>query len=255
MKNNNKHVGLFNNRWFFRIITLIFAVLLFVYVNGSKLDNVRHGSDNGKSSILTSNKKKTISMPLELSVNSDRYVVSGYPQNVKVAIKGPAALVTTTANTQNFKISADLTSLGAGKHKVKLTQSGLNNDLSYQIKPKTITVDIQTRRTVTVPVNVLLSQKEIATGYKLGKATTSAQTATITGSVSEVNKVDRVVASINVAKDTKADINKRATLQAIDENGNTVSVVITPQTTSVVVPVTSDDSSSSSSSESSSSSS
>lgn len=58
MKNNKNRVGLFNSRWFVRIITLILAILLFAYVNGSKLDNVRHGSDNGKNSILTSNKKK-----------------------------------------------------------------------------------------------------------------------------------------------------------------------------------------------------
>ncbi|KRO08240.1 hypothetical protein IV59_GL001286 [Paucilactobacillus hokkaidonensis] len=225
--------------------------MLFAYVNGSKLDNVRHGSDNGKNSILTSNKKKTISMPLELNVNSDRYVVTGYPQNVKIAINGPSALVTTTANTQNFKISADLTALGAGKHKITLKPSGLNSDISYQIDPKTITVDIQKRKTVTVPVNVVLSQKKVADGYKLGKATASAQTATITGSVDEVSKVDRVIASVNVTNDSKKDINKRVTLQAVDQKGNTVSVVITPQTTNVVVPITSDDDSSSSSSSSS----
>ncbi|KIS03931.1 CdaR family protein [Paucilactobacillus wasatchensis] len=252
---NNEHANWFNSRWFFRLFTLGLAILLFVYVNGSKLDNVRQGSDNGKNSILTSNKKKTISVPLELNVNSNRYVATGYPQNVKVKISGPAALITTTANTQNFKIYADLTGLGTGKHKVTVKQSGLNKDISYQIKPKTITVDIQARKTVTVPINVVLSQKEVADGYTLGKPTTSAETATITGSVSEVERVDRLIASVNVSKTTKKSINKRVTLQAVDSKGNTVSVVITPQTTNVVVPVTSSDDNSSSSSSSNSTSS
>ena len=55
-------------------------------------------------------------MPLDLTVNSQKYVVSGYPQYVKVKISGPSALVTTTMNTQNFKVYANLNNLGSGEH-------------------------------------------------------------------------------------------------------------------------------------------
>ena len=68
-------------------------------------------------------------------------------------------MVTTTANTQNFKVYADLTKLGTGKHEVRLKASGLNKELSYAITPAKIKVNIQSRNTATVPVEVRLSSK------------------------------------------------------------------------------------------------
>lgn len=241
---NNEVSGFFSNRWFYRLIALVFAILLFVYVNGSKLENVRQ-SGSGTNSSLTSNKKKTITMPLELTVDSDKYVVSGYPENVKVTLSGPAALVTTTANTQNFKVYVDLNSYGAGNHTVKIKQSGLNKDLNYDLKPNNINVKIENRKTVTKSVDVVLSSRKIADGYKLGKATSSVSSVKVTGSVGEINKVRQVIASVNIANDTKKDISRHVTLQAIDKEGNTVNVVVTPQTADVTIPVTRDADSSS----------
>jgi YbbR domain-containing protein len=244
----NKTTNFFSNRWFYRLTALVFAILLFVYVNGGKLGDVRKANDNGTNSSLTSTKTKTITMPLELTVNSDKYVVTGYPETVKVTLTGPAALVTTTSNTQNFKVYVDLNHYSIGKHKVAIKQTGLNKDLNYKIKPDKISVNIENRKTVTMPVDVVLNQKKVADGYKIGKPTSSIQNVKVTGSVSEVNKVDRVVASISITNNAKKDVNRHVTLQAIDKDGNTVSVVVTPQTTNVVVPITSTDSNSTDSS-------
>lgn len=255
MKNNDDKRNIFNSRWFYRIIALVFAICLFIYVNGSKLEKTHQSSQSVQNTSLTSTKTKTVTMPLDLTVNSDKYVVTGYPETVKVKISGPAALVTTTTNTQNFKVYADLSSLGAGTHRVKILESGINNDLTHTIRPKAINVTIQTRKTETIPVEVKVNQNQLADGYKVGKATASTDSVQITGAVSEIEKVDHVEATVNLSKKNKSDVSKSVTLQAVDKNGNTVNVVITPSSTTVKVPIgKQSDSSSNSSSDNNSSS-
>jgi YbbR domain-containing protein len=252
MQKNNKPQNPFNSRWFFRISALVLAVLLFIYVNGEKLGNTHKTELNTETTSLTSTKKKTLTMPLDLTVDSDRYIVSGYPKNVKVTVSGPAALVTATANTQNFKVYADLSSLGPGKHVVKPKQTGLNNDLTYHFKPKQFTVLIQSRKTESMAVQTKVDTSQLADGYKAGKATTSTDNVQITGAIAEVNKVDHVVASVSLSKKDKTNISKQVTLQAVDKNGNTVNVVITPQTTTIKIPISKQNSAAGSSSSSSS---
>ena len=82
MQKNNKPQNPFNSRWFFRISALVLAVLLFIYVNGEKLGNTHKTELNTETTSLTSTQKKTLTMPLALTVDSDRYIVSGYPKNV-----------------------------------------------------------------------------------------------------------------------------------------------------------------------------
>ena len=91
-------------------------------------------------------------------------MITGYPQYVRVKVSGPSALVTTTANTQNFKVYADLSKLGIGHHTVKLKTSGLNSELRAALTPEKIKVNIQPRATTTVPVEVRLSSKSVNGG-------------------------------------------------------------------------------------------
>ena len=70
-----------------------------------------------------------------------------------------------TVNTQNFEVVADLSKLKVGKHVVKLKASGLNKELTYEISPKEITVNIQTRRTQKFPIQVTYNKNAIADGY------------------------------------------------------------------------------------------
>ena len=139
----NDKMGLFDHVWVLRIVSLVLAILLFIYVTGSKSSDTRQSSQNGQNTALMANKTQTLKIPLEVESNSEKYVVTGFPQYVKIKITGPSALVTTTANTQNFKVYADLTKLGTGKHEVRLKASGLNKELSYTITPAKIKVNIQ----------------------------------------------------------------------------------------------------------------
>lgn len=233
-----KNNGFFRQKWFLRLTSLILAIFLFVYVNGSKSGFLRQNTrSSNQTSILMSNKSATIKVPLDVTVDNAKYIVSGYPQYVKVKITGPSALVTTTSNTQNFKVYADLSDLGAGKHRVKLKTSGLNSELSSKVNPRYITVNVQPRKTIMMKVGIRLSNQTLSNGYSLGHPRSSISSVRVTGARDQVNQVDRIVAFVAVPKDTKDDISRQVTLQALDSNGQTLNVVISPTTTTVTIPV------------------
>ncbi len=247
--------GFFRRKWFLRIISLILALFLFMYVNGSKSGFLRQNTrNNNQSSALMSNKSVTLRMPLDVTIDNNKYIVSGYPQYVKVKVTGPSALVTTTSNTQNFKVYADLSDLTPGKHRVKLKTSGLNSELTSKIEPQYINVNILQRKTITMKVTIRLSTRDLDDGYKLGHPHSDIQTVQVTGSRDEVNKVNRIVAFVAIPHDAKDNIARQVTLQAIDRNGQTLNVVISPTTTNVSIPISAGSQSSSSNDSSSSSS-
>jgi YbbR domain-containing protein len=151
-------------------------------------------------------------------------------------------------------VYADLSDLTPGKHRVKLKTSGLNSELTSKIEPQYINVNIQQRKTITMKVTIRLSTRDLDDGYKLGHPHSDIQTVQVTGSRDEVNKVNRIIAFVAIPHDAKDNIARQVTLQAIDRNGQTLNVVISPTTTNVSIPISAGSQSSSSSDSSSSSS-
>lgn len=228
-----------NSKWFYALISLVLAVGLFLFVNTTQSgSNGGNTEGNPKVTSLSATERKTVAVQLRLNVDSDKYFVTGYPANVKVNLSGPAALVTATANTQNFRVFADLTSLKAGQHIVKLQQDGLNKALKYSIAPESISVNIQPRQTVSFPVELKFDPSRIAANYQAGKGTTTVTSVKATGAKSEIDKIDRVVAQINLGQNTKATVNTQAVIEALDKNGRTVNVILTPSTTQASLPIT-----------------
>ncbi|MCD2256323.1 YbbR-like domain-containing protein [Agrilactobacillus fermenti] len=226
---------LFTKTWVYKVLSLLFALGLFTYVNLGKLSTTRSSSDGNKEVLAT--KKQTVSMPLELQTDSDKYFITGYPEKVSVQLEGPSALVTTTANTQNFKVMADLRRLGIGRHRVELKQQGLNNDITYKIKPKYITINIQAKATQVFPIQVQFNKNSIADGYRVGEPKLSQETVQATGSKADIERVHQVVANVGVSNEHKTNIDQEVLLQALDSSGKTINVVLEPQTVHVNIPV------------------
>ncbi|TWW13479.1 hypothetical protein LABALGNA3A7_04020 [Dellaglioa algida] len=227
----------FNSRSFYIGTSLILAILLFVYVNYDQLSNTNNLSDEKKTS-LVANTSKTINTGLQISADNDKYFITGYPKNVKLTLDGPSALVTTTVNTQNFSVYADLKGLKPGKHTVKLQAEGLNKEISYKINPATIDVTIQKRKTATFPIQVKFNERRLAQGYKSGTPVLDNNTVSVSGASDDVNAISEVVAQVNMkSNQIKSTISQEVLLEALDADGKTLNVVVTPQTVGVTIPV------------------
>ena len=207
-----------NSNYFYAFIALCCALWLFFYVSSPGVGSTR---DSNQSNTSTVTKKTTISVPLQLQADVDKYYITGYPETVKITIEGPSALVTATKNTQNFNLYLNLKDLSVGQHRVQIKESGLNSELTYSIKPKYVTVNIQHRETKKFDVDVDYNQDSLATGYETGKVEVSPETVTVTGAATEIEKIAKVIVKPILPKGIKSTFDQEVLVQALDKNGNT----------------------------------
>ena len=223
-----------NSNYFYAFIALCCALWLFFYVSSPGVGSTR---DSNQSNTSTVTKKTTISVPLQLQADVDKYYITGYPETVKITIEGPSALVTATKNTQNFNLYLNLKDLSVGQHRVQIKESGLNSELTYSIKPKYVTVNIQHRETKKFDVDVDYNQDSLATGYEAGKVEVSPETVTVTGAATEIEKIAKVIVKPILPKGIKSTFDQEVLVQALDKNGKTVNVTLDPQTVHVKIPI------------------
>lgn len=217
------------------------AILLAIYVDGTTLSrssSVQKQTSAGLAVGLGLQKTDTVTMPIQISgISTDKYIVTGLPETVDVKLTGPSALVTAAMNTKNFQVYTDLKGLSDGSHQISLKVSGLNHELTYKLNEKTYNINIAKRATQTFKVQTIYNKEAIADGYQVGDVTSSVATAQIVGSQTAVASVNRVVASVQLNRNTKEDTDKEVALQAVDINGNAVNVTISPATAVVSIPI------------------
>ncbi|MDF7638640.1 CdaR family protein [Lactobacillus sp. ESL0791] len=222
--------------WFVKLVSLLIAVLLVIYIDSTQPGFMTQG-ENSKTQ-QTASETHTLKVPLQVSVNTDKYYVVGYPEKVSITLAGPNALVTSTVNTQNFRAYIDLTNKSIGKHTVRVQVSGLSKQLSYSISPKTLKVDIERRKSTTMPVQIEYNKSAVAHGYKVGKTSSNPQQVEVTGSRSEVDQIDQIVAKVVLPNGIDHSYHRQVILIAEDKHQRQLNVVIEPSTVAVTIPIT-----------------
>lgn len=221
--------------WFIRLVSLLMAVLLVIYVNYTQDGFLTQGqSDRTKQ---TANKTQTIKVPLQVSVDTDKYYVVGYPEKVSITLEGSTALVTSTINTQNFRAYIDLTNKKIGRHNVKVHVNGMSKQISYTINPRTVHVDIERRKSTTMPIQTKYNKSAIAFGYKLGHASVYPQQVEVTGARGEVDQIDQIIAKVVLPNGIDHTYERQVSLIAQDHKGRQLNVVIEPATAKVTIPI------------------
>ncbi|WP_125707380.1 CdaR family protein [Companilactobacillus zhongbaensis] len=223
-----------NSNYFYAFISLCGALWLFFSVSTPGVGSTR---DSNQSMSATVNTKATMTVPLQVQANTDDYYITGYPQSVKVTIEGPTALVTATKNTQNFSAYLNLRKYLPGKHKVRIQQTGLNSELTYTIKPKYVTVNIQKRLSKSFPINVQYNKNSLASGYSASKPQVSPESVRVTGAASDIKKIDKLIVKPILPKGIKTTFDQEVLVQALDKKGKTLNVTMDPQTVHVKIPI------------------
>lgn len=223
----------FNNKWFVRAISLAFAILLYVFVN------VEVTTSHTDSSFIPSgsDEVETIGeMPVDIRIDSERYVVSGVPENVEVTLEGMNSVLTPTVRQRNFEVFVDLEGLGEGTHTVELEHDKVPNELTAYIEPKRIEVTIEERSSEEFPIKTeFINESDLPEGYELGDPEVNPETITITSSKGVIDEIEIVKVYIDVA-DLKEPINNREVpVNVYDGQGNSLNVQVEPE--SVVVSV------------------
>lgn len=224
-----------DSKYFYLLLSFLVALWLYWSVSLPSIGSTRNGVTAGN--VVNANKTVNFNMKLQVNSDAENYFITGYPKQVRVKLEGPSALVTATKNTHNFTVYINLHNLSVGHHRVLIHQSGLNRDLKYSIKPRYVEVDIEPKAQQVFPIQAKYNAKQIAPGYIGGDASVDPQVVQVVGARSEVQRISQVVAHAKLPHGTSTDFHQEVLLQALDAQGRTLSVLLTPQTTRVKVPV------------------
>src|SRR5690625_4200749 len=107
----------FNSKWFVRAISLFFAVLLFVVV---QMEETKFQTDSRIPSSGSDKVETLDNVPVDIRIDSEKFVVSGVPEFVTVSLEGSPGNLTPIIMTRNFEIFVDLRDRGEGTHTVDI---------------------------------------------------------------------------------------------------------------------------------------
>ncbi|SHF73038.1 CdaR family protein [Ornithinibacillus halophilus] len=225
----------FQSKWFVRGIALALAILLYISVN---IDSESVENDNLTFFPSSSPETQTVEdVPVEIRMDSEKYVVSGIPEFVTVQLEGTSATLVATARQRNFDVYVDLEGLEAGEHTVRI-QTDVPSELTATVEPEFIDIVIEERATEEFKVNVdFLNNEQLPEGYEIGEIEVNPETVLITSSKSVVEQIGIVKVYVDV-KDTSESIENRAfPVNVYDSQGNELRVRIEPETVSVSVEI------------------
>lgn len=222
-KDNSKGLERFiNNKQTLVVLSLIFAIIVFFVV------------DKSSSSIINNSAEVLYNQPVVADYNEESYVIEGLPEKVDVTLVGTKAyLYLAKQYSSNLKISADLTDMTPGKHKVSLKISqGLEN-IDYKVDPSTATVVVYEKVSATKELTYdLLHKDNLDTKLNISNIDLSRNDCIIKGADYKLKQVATVKSLIDIdnLKNPKVGTTtmKDIPLVAYDASGNIVDVEIVP---------------------------
>lgn len=221
----------FKSKWFVRAVSLVFAILLYVFVSVESNDTANTDLTFFPGS--PSDSQTLNDVPVDIYMDDENYVVSGVPEYVSVTLEGSVGVLTPTVRQRNFDVFVDLEGLEEGEHRVELEHS-VTPDLTVQIEPPTIEVTIEERATEEFTVEVdLMNENEMPDGFEITDYEVDPPTVNITSSRSVIDQIGIVKVYVNVANLDRSIENREVPVNVYDSQGNELSVNMEPEDVSV----------------------
>jgi YbbR domain-containing protein len=161
-------------------------------------------------------------------------IVEGGPQQVTVTIRAPAS-IWETLQRGDVEVRADLSGLGPGVHTLQLEAvRNLDALRVIEVDPAEVTLTLEEEASIQAPVEVAFSGS-IPLGYQVGESAVDPMLVEVSGPVSRIQLVARVVAEVDL-NEQREDIRQQITLMALDAEGEVIEGVVidSPQAAVVV---------------------
>ena len=175
----------------------------------------------------------TIEMKL---LSKDMVVNRSSVNNVAVLIRAPSQ-VWSTLSTNQINVTADLSNLQPGLHKIPLNAKvDIPNAEILSVSPSEISINLERIITRTIPITVDI-QGEPAVGYIASTPIISAEEIIATGSEKEILKLDTINLNMNISQE-KDNVNRTFTFSQIGTLASTLDdLVLQPKSTTITIPI------------------
>lgn len=234
----------FNDNRFIAVLALICAIFLAIFVDQEKTAF----RANAPSEFRTAEVTETLNdVPVELSSDDDSYVVSGLPKTVTVRVKGPRNIVNRVTRGKLVAKTEDITKLSPGRQSIQLIIEDMPKEISYQITPSRVLVNLYKQDTITKEVSYQLAPDVLADGYKVSSVTINPVEVEVTGDERLLDRLDQVYVEIRADEPISQDFTASYPLSFVDKEGkplrlsanvSEVTVSLTVEATSKTVPLT-----------------
>lgn len=209
------------------LLSLIMAISLFLGISGGD--------------ILTSPTSGTTleNVPIIVRGLNDSLELSGLDDTVTVGLIGPSLDIYTTKISKNYSVYVDLSKLEKGDHTVTLLSQGFADTLTVMVVPDTMNIRLSEKVRETFGLEYeYINEDKLDQKYSVNLKSSDIKQVSIYAGKETLNKIDRVVAYIDVENKTK-DFTQNAEIKALDASGNVLDVTINPTHVKVECVVTS----------------
>lgn len=208
----------------YALLSLVFSLILFFSTKSS----------NFTAGILSPNRfEETIqAVVIQPNYDADKYFIQGYEPTVTVRLSSLNRILLNgeiNEETRTFRVVADLTQLEEGTHVVPLKVQNLISGVEASIEPTSITVTIERLETKIFPVEVNISNQNLAEGYQLtGAKVNPAEVEVRTGHESML-EIAQVVANLDSLEGINQNLSKEIPIYAVDKNGEILNTILSPE--------------------------
>lgn len=230
---NNSHgfEKILVNRQSLVIISLVVALVTFFAV-----DNKFVTIDNSAEVLY--------GQPVKAIFNEEAYVVEGLPESVDVTLIGRKWDVYLAKQYPADEVTADLTGLSAGQHRVTLKYKQSVSSVSYKLDTSAVTVMIYEKMSENRELTAdIIHKDKLDTKLNIESVTLNRSDVIIKGAAYKLAEVASVKALIdveNISKPGVGNINLTdIPLIAYDKEGNIIDVEIVPEKVEAVVKISS----------------
>lgn len=214
----------FRSKWFVRLISLTFAIILYMFVQTT----IQSTQSDTASSGSGTETQTLDDVPVEIRID-DEYVVSGVPEFVTVSLEGPPNYLRPIVLQRNFDVFVDLHGYTEGEHTVEI-EYDVSSQLNMYIEPAEIDIYIEKRVSQDYPVSVdFTNQNQLPDGYELGNFEVNPAVVNITSSNSIIDRIGTVKVFVDVAGVTESIKNQEYPVKVYDAQGNELKANIQPE--------------------------
>lgn len=201
-----------------RLLSLFMALMLCYFVNGG-------------SGIATTKSIDYIDkVPVTLIANED-YEVTGYDSHVTVQLIGDYASIQWAKVMKDYSVILNVEDKKDGNYEISYRPEGFSGGLDIKVIPETAKVNISKKETRSFDLSYIYeNQSNMDPANILKEPQLAFLKVEITAGKTTLDKIDRVVAKIDVSNVTESVRDQKASIVALDAAGNELNVKIQPDT-------------------------
>ncbi|GAK10413.1 YbbR-like domain-containing protein [Geomicrobium sp. JCM 19039] len=223
---------LFNNHWFLKLVSLLIATMLFLFVN---LDDV---GNPGTTPVMSTEQISLSEAELQVYYDNEQYAIAEIDDDIDVRVSGTqSALTLFQVTNPSYEIYVDLEGYAEGVHTVDVETANFPSGLTVSVEPSTARVVLEERQSVTLPVEVeLMNEDQIAEGHTVGEPEVTPGEVEINAGASVLDNISSLQAFIDVAG-AEETITQTVDVIVYGPYGEQLDTNVEPETVEVEVPI------------------